>query len=134
MISLEDQYRICDRLYLAPTPENLTLIKNKCAERDRQSDFFRNQLVSILTLLDELNQNFLREANTPNFALVKAAVLGYAEKQRVLGILVLLRHNTSKLGLVLDINPNLELIDDILQSIDATVPGRNPLFIRTRRN
>lgn len=132
--TLEQQYQICTVLSLSPNPENLNRIESICRERESRSEFFVRECSSILQSIADIESKMSLITGSDKIAIIQADVLKYNEKYKILGFLMAWREKLKKLGILLEIPPNFEIIDDYLQMIGAPTPGFPVYSLRLNRS
>lgn len=115
--SRNDNFRIIIRLGLKIS--DYEIVSNKINKLELISELIVGKIQEILEKLDELDRQLTEVCATPNFAIIQADVLTYGEKQKPYGILMEMLRNTQILGDLIEINPNLSLINDQLALVGA---------------
>jgi len=106
-------------------------IRYKLVVLSEQSTYAIEEIRSILASLDSLNTTLATEAGNVNFALVRADVLGYEQKQRVTGILMLQVKAIQRLGIIFSIKPNLTDIVNFCNVLGVSF-GQTSIVTRVR--
>ncbi|MFM6401826.1 MAG: hypothetical protein ACKPFF_34545 [Planktothrix sp.] len=118
MFSRLDIVKIVLRLGL-PSSE-FGMVARKAETLQRESEIIIQQIQDDLVKLDELEIKLNETASSQNFAIIKADVLEYGEKQKTYGILTEMLRISQRIAQMMSIKGNFSQIDEQLDLLGAT--------------
>ncbi len=131
MFSRLDIVKIVLRLGL-PSSE-FGMVARKAEALQRESEIIIQQIQDDLVKLAELEIKLNETASSQNFAIIKADVLEYGEKQKTYGILAEMLRISQRIAQMMGIKGNFSQIDEQLALLGAT-PVQSGIVGRTIRS
>lgn len=131
MFSREEIVKIVDRLGLPGS--QFEFVSKKANLTSQRSAFITERVKHDLIELDRLEQILNETAATANFAIVKADVLVYAERQKTYGILSEILRVSRRVAQMLEITANFSYLEEQLALLGAP-PTSSKIVGRTSRS
>lgn len=129
--TINDTVSVMKRLNLKQS--QFDFVNSKLLHVSRKSEILWQEIKTDLKTLDDLEVQLNKTAGTQNFALIRADVLQYAERQKTYGILTETLRISQRVANLLDIEGDFSIINDQLALLGA-LPLSSGIVGRTSRS
>jgi hypothetical protein len=113
--------------YLGYSPIDIAQVRSQMRWLEELSGDFVERAREILDNLDIIDNAISTEFGSPNYALLQADVLKYAQDGRAKGMLLRKWELVRSLGQILDLFPNLIPLEDTMEAIGIELPRCQPI-------